>query len=149
MPYRRYRRHDPRRYIKLAGVKFGRRGNSLILFGFLYLLQGISVLGPGGLNLGFDFILGPLWIAAALIAWANAPRPQGRDVWGFFALIIMGVWLVLASLGLFITWLIPGGYPGSPLGLLSAFGWGALFVAMPLNVLGWRENVNPKTGEFE
>lgn len=149
MPYRRYRRHDPRRYIKLAGVRLGRRGNSLVLFGFLYLLQGVAVLGPSGLGLGFDYILGALWILAALTAWFNAPRPQGKDVWGFIALIIMGTWLALASVGLFIAWLLPGGNPGSPLGLLAAFGWGGLFVAMPLNVLGWRENVNPKTGEFE
>lgn len=40
MPYRRYRRRDPRRYVKLAGVKLGPNDPDAPLLTIVYSRQG-------------------------------------------------------------------------------------------------------------
>lgn len=152
-PYRKYHYYDPRRYIKLAAVKLGRRGIGLCFFGILFLMQGLAVFTGQGLQFGpewFDKVRGVIWIAAAVATFVNAPRKQGNDAWGFFAVIASGMWMVTLSLALFTIWVMDRSHPlGNPVGLAAAIGYGGLFIGWPMLLIGWRENVDPKTGRFE
>lgn len=155
MPYRQYSRFNPKRYILLALVKLGRRGVALLLFGSMYLLQGAVVLA-GGNDFGPDWlneVRGIAWIIAGGLALAHAPRRQGNDVVGFYALMTMGLWLTGVSLMQFVLWMNnldqPGhGFP-TPYGLPAAVTYGVMLIGVPMYHLGWRENIDHTTGGFE
>lgn len=143
MPWRTYRRTDARRYITHMRHILGRRGSFLMLFGLVWIMQGIGALTAPDSD---TYVLladgntwrGVAWITTGAIAITYSNRPQGQDAPGFLSLYLMAAFRVIAyGYGLFL-WVVPGGHPGDPRGAIGMLGWTTIIIAI-LIIAGWRE----------
>lgn len=106
-----------------------KRGQILLIFGFIWCVIGISVYQhptlPGFENLLFSRIPTDLragaWLVTGLVAMAYALRPRciDHDGIGFLALYIMPAERAAIFLWGWVEWIIPGGAPGYGRGLLA------------------------------
>lgn len=144
MPWRRYTRADPRRYYVHVRTFLGRRGSFLVLFGVVWIAQGVAafttpesatyaLLADGGQWRGL------VWVATGAIALIYATRPQGEDAIGFLSLYLMAAYRAVAYGAGLVLWALPGGKEGDPRGAIGLLSWGALIIAI-LIVAGWRES---------
>lgn len=137
MPWRRYRRTDPRRTITHLTVLIGRRGTALVLLGSIWVLFGISSLALDGTTTT-ALAVGIAWIVTGTIAIMSANSRQGHDAAGFLALYVMAAWGALNHLADVVLWIVPDGTPGDPRGTLGVLVWAAVLALIVL-VSGWAE----------
>ena len=150
MPYRRYRRADPRRHLSRYLQSVGRRGTVLTLLGVLWLGMGVGVLVTPSSELYWmlavaDVPRGLAWIGTGLLALWFARKPQGEDAPGYFALYLMPAYRVVAySVG---TWeYLTGaevGLGGSARGIVQVLMFLTVMILIAV-IAGWKE---PPTDE--
>jgi hypothetical protein len=129
-----------RRLLPRRPREVSKRGQILLIFGFIWIAVGISVLErpyvDGQEPLLFDdlpvWLRAGAWIGTGLLAMAFAWRPRGisHDGVGFVALYIMPAERCAIF---FLGWLdsvVPGGGPGYPAGLYAAVVWLAITAAV-------------------
>lgn len=158
MPYRRYRRRDPRRYWILARLharvvcaRLGRRGLVLTMLGAIWVLVGLSTLTTPArpeytlLEL-FAVPRGAAWVVTGIVAMVYAWRPQGEDRRGFLALYVMAAYRCAAYLLGWVAWVVDGvsmpGGPGEQNGVFGALAWAAV-VTLIVIISGWSESHRP------
>jgi len=136
-----------------------KRGQILAIFGFIWVVIGISVYQqpelPGYDHLLFHVIPTPIragaWILTGLVSMAYALRPThiADDGIGFLALYIMPAERAAIFLWGWVEWVSPGGGPGYSRGLLA----GAVYlvlVAAVMVVATWPDPpINPPTEDAE
>ncbi|MFV8127554.1 hypothetical protein [Streptomyces syringium] len=137
-----------RRAVRRLGRMLGRRGAILLSYGVVWGLYGFGQLAapqPDQRGLALLLHLCPLpiwacaWMAAGAVAVAAAWLPQGRDWWGFLALVLMVIPWTLAYL---VSWWPLGTFPR---GWIAAVVWAV--IAVPVIVAaGWAEPLRPKKG---
>lgn len=173
MPWRRYGRLNPRRYIVRFEMLRGRKGLDFLMLGLLWLLLGrgvqlnISVETPGAFHFAIPSALrASLWYATGLFALASVWKKEWRS-WAIFGLMWMpgirlcsylGAWILSElphRLPLWTHWLLPepaecyliaflsSAPPGDPNGWYRAAFYVAL-VGFIFHVAGGRESVSPK-----
>ncbi|MFF2101000.1 hypothetical protein [Streptomyces sp. NPDC058202] len=129
-----------------AARLLGRRGAFLASFGGLWALYGFGQLMeplPDTHGIRTLLHLMPLdawawcWIVAGLVAITASPLPQGRDWYGFPALLLIVVPWMCSYL---VSWWPLG---DNPRGWVTALIWAV--AAVPVMVAaGWREPPQPK-----
>lgn len=150
MPYRRFKRSDPRRYSVQLATILGRRGSVLFLLGVIWVFQGIATYTfqePSAYPLLNDYhiprTLG--WIVTGFAAiWFSFSR-QGYDAFGFLALYIMGAYRIIAYGWEFLLWALPP-EGGNPRGIVGVFSW-FVIVSLLYVVAGWKEVEEVKVDE--
>ena len=136
----------PRRVARRLSRILGRRGAFLASFGTLWALYGFGQLVeplPDTRGIRLLLYLMPLdawawcWIALGLVAVASAALPEGRDWYGFPALLVLVVpWM----LSYFVSWWPLG---DTTRGWVTALIWAVATVPV-IVVAGWREPPRPK-----
>lgn len=125
MPWRRYGRLNPRRYIVRFEVLRGRKGLGFLMLGLLWLLLGrgvqlnIPVETPGAFHFAIPSVFrASLWYATGLFAIASVWKKEWRS-WAVFGLMWMpgtrlcsylGAWILSElphRLPLWTHWLLP------------------------------------------
>lgn len=129
-----------------AARRLGRRGAILLSFGSLWALYGFGqLMEPLPSNNGVRILLHlmPLdawawcWIACGITAIAASPLPQGRDWFGFPALLlIVAPWMC----SYLVSWWPLG---DNPRGWVTALIWAVAAVPV-IVVAGWQEPLRPK-----
>lgn len=137
-----------RRAVRRLGRMLGRRGAILIAYGLVWSLYGFGQLAapqPDQRGLTVLLHIWPMpvwawaWITAGAIALIAAWLPQGRDWWGFLALVVIVIPWTLAYL---VSWWPLNEFPR---GWIAAAVWAA--IAVPIIVAaGWAEPLRPKKG---
>ena len=134
-----------------------KRGQILAIFGFIWVVIGISVLQqpalPGYEHLLFAQIPTPIragaWVITGILSMAYALRPRSidDDGIGFLALYVMPAERAAIFLWGWVEWVTPGGGPGYGRGLLA----GAVYltlVAAVMVIATWPDPpINPPTGD--
>lgn len=137
--------------VRRLGRALGRRGTILGAYGTVWAIIGWGqIAAPQPDQRGLTLLLqlmplqawGCLWIAAGLVAIVCAFLPQGVDVPGFVALMLIVLpWM----LGYLVSWWPLGVFPR---GWLAAVVWFAITVPVGV-VVGWRESPRPKRVEHD
>lgn len=132
--------------LRRAARRLGRRGGFLLAFGSLWALYGFGqLMEPLPDTSGIQLLLHawPLdiwawcWIACGLTAVTAAPQPQGRDWYGFPALLlIVAPWMC----SYLVSWWPLG---DNPRGWVTALIWAVAAVPV-IVVAGWREPPTPE-----
>lgn len=145
MPYRRYRRADPRRHLYHYLTKFGRRGSILTILGAIWIGTGLSIIvtPPSevySLLSGWEWARGLAWIATGCAALWFARKPQGEDAWGFTALYLMPAYRVIAYAAGMVNYFIEPeiGAGGSARAIVQVFTWLTIMVLIAV-MAGWPE----------
>lgn len=118
----------------------GRRGAVLALFGVVWVLFGYSLITvPPQQVLNAQLLDVPLrdwaflWLACGVVAILFAPTKQGRDGFGYAA-IVLPTWVW--TLGYLVMWIGHNGF--DPRAWVSVFVWGAVSL-VTLVCAGWPE----------
>ncbi|MEU5426822.1 hypothetical protein AB0H73_14630 [Streptomyces olivoreticuli] len=130
-----------RRAVRHLRRMLGRRGTILLSYGTVWALYGYGqLISPQPDKRGLALLLGFFslavwawaWIAAGAVAVIAAWLPQGRDWWGFLALVLIVIPWTLAYLA---SWWPLGVFPR---GWIAAVIW--TVIAIPVIVVaGWAE----------
>ena len=156
MPWRRYGRLNPQRYIVHFEVLRGHKGLGFLMLGLLWLLMGrgvqlnIPVETPGAFHFAIPSALqAAFWYAAGLFAIASVWKREWRS-WAIFGLMWMpgirlcsyaGAWILSElpqRLPLWMHWLLPESVEryliaflsSAPVGGPDGLYWAALHVAL-------------------
>lgn len=126
---------------------FGRRGVFLMMFGFVYLLIGVTSLALPAQRFASIPVIGPIldhqlwglmWVVGGLVAVANgALRFRARaDAAGFVALLIPpGVWSIFYATSV-VTYVATGGQVGRIESIPGAAVWALVWLVVTL-ISGW------------
>ncbi len=142
-----------RRFHLLLGL-LGHRGEALLIFGFLFILIGLSgeldpLVGvPTTPHVGLFYYTVPVtwrfvaWTLTGLLAISAAWRrtPPRSDSWGWVALMIMPLFNAFSYTWSFVLYLI--GQHGYATGWVGIIFWGFLFSRLLMNLASWPESAH-------
>lgn len=144
MPYRRFKRYDPRFYYNLLKFKIGRRGSVLFFLGLIWVFQGLNLVlqvEPSSYYIlnHFNNFRAIIWMVTGLCAIYYSQKPQGHDIFGYIALYIMAAYRVIGYGYDFVLWMVPGGIDGNPRGIVGVFSWATVIILLVV-ISGWVED---------
>lgn len=151
VPHRKYKRTQLKRYSTYFSHTLGFRGRMLLLFGAIWIGNGLAVIGAPGnptypmLN-EWDSVRATAWIVTGAIAcWAAWRSPGLGDRPGFAALYIMALYHLIAYGIPFIDWMTGGG-GGSARGITGVLLWLAIIGVIILTAK-WPEPSRVEEGD--
>ncbi len=142
------------RRLRLLSGLLGHRGEALLIFGFLFILIGLSAElspldgVPTSPHVGlFYYTVFPGWRFAGwaltgLLAIGAARRrtPPRTDSWGWVALMVMPLFNAFSYTWSFVLYLI--GQHGYGAGWVGIVFWGFLFSRLLMNLASWPESAH-------